>query len=66
MREIKTAVASTSLEVWVHCPYCDSYQDQTEELHEPFAYGELSSETCHAEIICEDCKKEFIVTSIQY
>jgi len=63
---MKTAIARTSIECWVDCPYCDSYQDRFDDLKEHYVNGEPRADECEAEIVCEDCKERFVVTSIQY
>lgn len=65
---IKTATGETSLEIWVHCPYCGEYQDSTDELIEELTNGQLSSDNCHTGIVCdnEECGKTFLVTKITY
>lgn len=64
---MKTAIAETSLDVWVHCPYCDGYQDVTEQLREELNY-DLTSSDLENEIECDhrSCKKTFMVTDITY
>ena len=63
---LKTAIASTSISVDVNCPYCDHYQDRLDELAPCFDYMELRTNECEAEIKCESCCKNFIVTKIEY
>ena len=63
---MKTAVAETSIEIWVHCPHCDEYQNRLEDLREELDYNELRAEECEAEIKCEDCEKSFIVNKITF
>lgn len=65
-KEIKTAQATTNLEVYVSCPYCDFYQNRLDELREHFDHNSISSEECEAELTCHRCKKDFIVDNITY
>lgn len=67
--KMKTAKAETHLAIWVHCPYCDSYQNKFYDLRECLgSYGGdfLRAEDCEQEIECEDCEKTFIVNEITY
>lgn len=66
MKEYKTAEAETHIEIWVHCPHCDEYQNQFEKLRESLDYNEPRAEECDAVIECEECHKEFEVTKITY
>lgn len=64
---MKTAIASTHLEIWVDCPHCDNYQNIFEEVRE--CLGEdLRAENIDELITCDDidCGKEFKVTEIEY
>ena len=63
---MRTTEAETHLEVWVHCPYCDRFQNKVDELKHHFDYGELSALECEVEIECEKCKEVFIVEQIHY
>lgn len=66
--DIKETTASTSLEIWVTCPYCGDYQNRCGDLTEHLCNGELRADECDAELICEneECGKRFIVTAIQF
>jgi len=63
---MKTAKASTSIEIWVTCPHCEDYQNRFEDLRENLWNGELRAEDCDTEIKCEECGKPFIVDEITY
>lgn len=74
MTTLKTAVASTSVEVNVYCPYCDCYQDIFgykhdcfDDIRDEFNFrGEMRSDDCEIEVECEQCKERFIVNEIEY
>jgi len=66
MKDIKTAEAETSIEIWVHCPHCEGYQNRFDDLRESLDYNELRAEECDAVIKCEDCAEDFMVTKITY
>ena len=64
---MKETTANTSLDVWVHCPYCENYQDATEELHEELG-ADLRAEDIEVQVTCDrkECSKTFIVTEVTY
>ena len=64
---MKTATASTSLEIWVTCPYCKIPMDVYEELIDSLQ-GNLRAPDIEKEIICHnpECEQQFIVTQINY
>jgi hypothetical protein len=66
--EIKETTASTTLEIWVTCPYCNDYQNRCDDLTEHLCNGELRAEEIEAELRCdnEECDKLFIVTAIEF
>lgn len=64
--EIKTAKADSWLEINVDCPYCYEYLDVLEQAREYLDNGELSAQNIECEITCPECKKDFIVTDINF
>lgn len=64
--ELKTTRATTHLEIWLDCPHCNSYQNRFDELREHFDTGEIRTEVCEVELVCEDCGLSFVVTGIDY
>ena len=65
MEELIKATAQTSLDIWVYCPYCNNYQDETERLKEDLQ-EDLRANNLDVEVECEECEKLFIVTEITY
>jgi hypothetical protein len=67
MEEPKTTEASTTLEIWVDCPYCDNHQEVAEELKECLGY-DLRADNIDEEITCDnsECLKTYIVENITY
>lgn len=63
--EIKTAVATTNLDVWVDCPYCDSFINVTEGC-KPHLDDNLNASDIEVYCTCDTCNKDFIVTKINY
>jgi len=62
----RTAIAQSHFDIHVDCPYCDNWQDVTDDLQEYLDENELRADECSAEVTCEKCKKEFIVTKVEY
>jgi hypothetical protein len=64
MKDIETT-AQTSLEIYLDCPHCETYQDATEQLRE-YLEDDLRATDIDAEVICKYCVKLFYVTDIMY
>lgn len=64
--DIKETTATTSLEIYVTCPYCGDYQDRCQDLTEHLCDGELRTEECEAELKCKECGERFIVVAIEF
>jgi len=64
---MKTAIAETSLDVWVDCPCCGEYVNATEDLKESLE-DDLRAEDIEEHVTCDnkECKEIFIVTEITY
>lgn len=67
MEEPKRTEASTTLEIWVDCSYCDNYQEVSEQLKECLGY-DLRADNIDEEITCDnsECLKTYIVENITY
>ena len=63
---MKTTQAETSVEIWLHCPHCDEFQERFEDLRDALDYNELRAEECDEELKCECCNEYFIVNKITY
>lgn len=63
---METAIATTSLEIYVECPYCKLYNDVLDDVRESLNYGELSVQDIDIEVVCQGCGKEFIITEVTY
>lgn len=65
------ASAEWSYELWVTCPYCGNFFDLTrtdqwgEGLFEAFNFFE-NKKNLDVEVICEECKKDFIINETIY
>ena len=63
--EYKRVDARTSLEVNVHCPYCNHFQDIVDRVKE-LLDEDLRISGIEKEITCEECGQIFIVDNVQY
>lgn len=76
MGDVKRVEANWSLELWLHCPHCDGYQNL---LDNPgydkddggrFSHVERYSESDLKEddeaYECEDCGKEFAISCVGF
>lgn len=64
--QIKTVSAETHFEIWVTCPYCDTYQNQVDSLKEYLPDDEFRVQDITAQCKCEKCSKYFEVNEIEY
>ena len=64
---MKNTSAETSLSIYVDCPYCDNYQNATEDLREHLN-SEFKAEDIEVEVLCDYhlCAKTFMITEITY
>lgn len=67
MESIKESIAETSLVIWVHCPYCQDYNNVTEILKE-WLDDDLRATDIDISIKCDNggCEETFIVNEITY
>ena len=68
---MKTATATTNVEVNVYCPHCNTIQDifftHPDQVREEFNYhGEMRSDDCEIEVECDTCKEDFLITMIEF
>lgn len=65
---MKTTQASTTLEIWVTCPYCNEYQERLDDLREHLDTDELRAEECDVELRCKNknCLETFKVDEIEF
>ncbi len=63
--KMETTIAQTTLEINCHCPHCNAWLDVSKQGKE-YLDDTLRAEDVEIEVTCEKCKKEFIISEIQY
>lgn len=62
---MKTANATTFIEICVTCPHCGAHDDKFDELHEHLS-NEPRASGINVEVTCSECKENYIVEDINY
>lgn len=67
---MKTAIASWSVYLSVHCPHCDEYIDvkfdEQDEWWSVFDWPPHSSDKVDHEMDCQECGKTFKINGTEY
>lgn len=67
MSDLKKTIARSFLEVNVTCPNCMSFHEVLDNVRAYFKDGELRSDgDIDIEVLCPDCKENFIITEVVY